>query len=508
MTRVAVKALLTLAVASAACLCLPPSRVFAGSYVVSTCSPSATSGLWARTNTFPTSFTTGILCGGPEVGPVDGSNRGAVYAEDILGSPTNMPNGTRAGWTFTAPSGTTITGIKYYRALAAHANNNMVAGLFQADGSMLEQCMIGIPLGSPIDCSKPNDQAPVTFDGLKTSALFVGVLCRVVTSGGGCGAGGTIHAVRAAMYSARVTLSEGSAPTLGGVGGELWGGGLVSGVVPVTFAASDPIGIREQLVRSDTGKTLISALQPCDFTLAQPCPQQPSGSLGVDTSRVPDGPSSFSLVVTDAAGNSQVATSPTVVVDNDGPPPPAAFSATAKGGGSNVIALAWRNPINAPAPVTAAQVQLCQGSCPSPVTVGSSGAGQVTAPGPGVYTVRLWLLDSLGRGGAHNAALASVTVPPAPTIGGSRRARTKIIGTLRGRTLRVAGTIARSGRVRVSWRSKVGSHTRGHGSRVVTIRGHKIAVRFRLTARARRGTIRVVVRSGTRVIAHALARRR
>jgi hypothetical protein len=333
------------------------------------------------------------------MGPLDGGNQGGLFAEDILGSPTNMPNGSRAGWTFAAPPGTTINSISYYRTLAAHGSRDMAAGLFKADGTVLEQCTIELPLGSPIDCSKPNNQAPIKFAGLNTSALFLGVVCRFVTPDGGCGAGGTIHAVRAAMYSARVTLSEGSAPTLSDVGGPLWGAGVVSDVVPVTFAASDPTGIQEQVVRSDTGAAIASVPQSCDFTLAQPCPQQPSGSLAVDTRKVADGQHTFSLVVTDAAGNSQVATSPPVVVDNNGPPAPAAFSVTAKGGGSNVIALAWRNPLNAPAPVTTAQVQLCQGACPPAVTVGSSGAAQITAPGPGLYTVRLWLLDSQGRGG-------------------------------------------------------------------------------------------------------------
>lgn len=350
----------------------------------------------------------------------------------------------------------------------------------------------------------------MTFTGLNTSALFFGVACRLVDSALACISGGApLHAATADLYSARVTLSESGAPTLSNVGGALWGADVVSGVVPVTFVASDASGIQEQIVRSDTGQTLISTPQSCDFGNTPPCPQQPAGTLNVDTTRVPDGARTFSLVVTDAAGNSQVATSPAVVVDNVGPPPPTAFSATAKGGASNIIALAWRNPLNAPAPVTAAQVQLCQSSCPAAVTIGSSGAGQITAPGPGVYTVRLWLLDSQGRGGPHNAALASVTVPPpGATIGGSSPARTRITATLKGRTLRVAGTLARSGRVRVSWRSKVGTHIRGHGSRVVTIRRHKLAMTFRLTARARRGTIRVLVRSGTRIIAQARAQRR
>ena len=47
---------------------------------------------------------------------------------------------------------------------------------------------------------------------------------RRVARVGGCGAGGApIHDVHAVMYSARVTLSEGSAPTVTNIGGPLWG---------------------------------------------------------------------------------------------------------------------------------------------------------------------------------------------------------------------------------------------------------------------------------------------
>ena len=89
------------AAATAVCLAALCAPALAGSYYVNACSPSTSSGLWAAVNTFPTSFTTGNNCGGPagsEVGPLDDSNQGALYAEDILGSPTNMPDGTRAGW--------------------------------------------------------------------------------------------------------------------------------------------------------------------------------------------------------------------------------------------------------------------------------------------------------------------------------------------------------------------------------------------------------------------------
>ena len=498
---------ISLAATTAACLLTLSCSAFAGSYVVSACSPSSTPGLWVQTNGAPAGFATGNLCGGPAVGPVDGGNTGSLYAEDILGSAALIPDGARAGWTFNAPPGTTITAISYYRRLAAYKSNNGVAGLYQANGAALEECFIQLPLGSSIFCTLPNNQAPVTFSGLSTSSLFFGIACRIVDGASACITGGTIHHTQAQMYSARVTLAESSAPSLSNVGGALWSGGLVSGVVPVSFSASDATGIKEQLVRSDAGQTLISSPQACDFTLAQPCPQQPTGVLNVDTTRVPDGPRTFSVVVVDAAGNSQIATSPTVIVDNQGPPPPPGFTATAKTDGSNTIALAWRNPPNAPAAVTGAMVQLCETSCPAAQRIGASGAAQITAPGPGLYSVRLWLLDTAGRGGAHNAALASVRVPASTSGRSTTSTRTKISAVLKGSRLRVSGSINRTGRVRVSWRSKVGRRTVGAGSRVVTIRKHKIALNFTLSARARRGTTRIAIRSGSRIVGHALARR-
>ena len=124
--------------------------------------------------------------------------------------------------------------------------------------------------------------------------------------------------------------------------------------------------------------------------------------------------------------------------------------------------------------------------------------------------MRLWLLDTHGRGGEHNAALATVAVPAADgsVPGTATRARTKITAVISGRRLRVSGTVIRSGRVRVSWRSKRATRTLAAGSRVVSIRNHKIALTFMLSARARRGTTRIAVRSGTRVVAQARARRR
>ena len=511
---------------TAACLAaLGAAPADAGTYVVNTCSPLSSPGAWAEINTAPAGLAAGQACGGPAIGPLGIGDQGALYAEDNLGSPAQIPNGAAAGWTFTAPPATTITAIGYYGALAAYNESDLVSGLFQANGQPLEQCMIQLPLGSSIVCSMPNTQAPVTFTGLSTSGLFFGVTCRIVDGAGACIDGGTIHAAQADLYSAQVTLSEAASPTLGQITGSPWAGGVGSGTQPVAFAASDPSGIQHDSVRADTGQTLAAADQACDFTHVQPCPQLPAASLSVDTTRVPDGRHTLSLVATDAAGNTSTATSPPLVVDNNGPPAPAGLTATPVGGGSTAVRLTWTNPPSPPAPVASAVAQLCQATCVAPVTLGAgagagAGAGQLTAPATGAYTVRLWLLDTTGRGGPQNAAQANVTVPgaggstkpPAGSNGangvhpGTRHA--KITATITGGRLRVHGTLPAvdHGTVSVSWRSRRSGRTLATGTRRVEVRLHKLDVTFTLSHRARTATIGVAVRSGRRELAGARAR--
>jgi hypothetical protein len=299
---------------------------------------------------------------------------------------------------------------------------------------------------------------------------------------------------------------------------------VISGVVPVTFGASDPSGIQGALVHSESGVTLASVSQSCDFTSAVPCPQLPAGSLSVDTTRVPDGPHTFTLAATDAAGNTQTLASPSVIVDNDGPPAPSAFTATAVG---TQITLAWTNPPSPPQPIASATVELCQATCSAPAAIPASGTGQITAPAPGTYTVHLWLLDSQGRGSATNAATATVTVatptggstppggggstPPGskPVTKPAAKLHTKLTATLKGHDLHVSGTLAAlaTGKVKVSWRSHNLAGTLGSGSRTVAVHAHKISLTFTLGRAARSGTIGVAVRSVQRILTGTLAKK-
>ena len=148
------------------------------------------------------------------------------------------------------------------------------------------------------------------------------------------------------------------------------------------------------------------------------------------------------------------------------------------------------------------------------MSVNAFGIVQVPAPGPGGL--------SLSASGCWTRRVAagrtmrqssSVTVPPTvsppPPALPPSGTRTRIAAILHGRQLRVSGPIAGSGRVAVSWRSKIRGRTVGHGSRAVTIRANRLRVTFAIPRRARvaAATIRVAVRRGGRVVGQARARR-
>jgi hypothetical protein len=483
-------------------LALPASVAGAGSYTVSACSPFATSGPWAEVDTFPAGLMAGNMCGGPAVGPLGGGNEGALYAEDnAQNAGTEIPNNAHAGWAFAAPTGTVITGVTYYRDLEiAPTSDDLVVGLFDGNGARLETCQGTFE--NHYACSLPNNQAPRTVSGLAATGLFFGIECQLQPAEEHCLSGSPGHQLASAdMYSVTVTLTEQSSPVVSGESGPLWGGGVVWGTVPLGFQASDSSGI-ERLAASDNGSLGASAQESCEFTQTVPCPQLQPGGLSVDTTRFPDGHGQVAMTVSDAAGNTTVATSPPVVIDNNGPPAPASLTASAASG-SNVVNLAWSDPANPPQPVASAFVQLCQATCVPPVAVSPGGAGQITGPGPGSYTVRLWLLDSAGKGGPQNAATTAVTVPSRSGNGG----RNGGPGALR--PLRLGAHLG-GGRLTVTVRGAAAEHglvsvhlDLARGKRLVVLQTRKL--------RARHGVARTVfvlserIRAAPRLVVAATA---
>jgi hypothetical protein len=387
----------------------PAATTAAGSYTVSACSPTTSPGVWQQINTFPAAMTSGNQCGGPMIGPIGGGDPGALFGEDLIGSTGSVPAGAQAGWSFTAPAGTTITSVSYYRNLATGNNGDWIAGLISATGTPLDNCQT-----NPHPCSSPNNQVAIVVSGLSSAGLFFGIECEPVAPDTACLAGGSQHDAQADMYSVKVTLSEPGTPYVANLGGALWGGPVIWGSQPVTFSASDLSGISQVALDGPAGQL---GLQPqsCDYSQTQPCPQLPAGSLSLNTTQLHDGPQTLTLLVTNAADNTTSIQSPLIIVDNNGPPAPTSLTATAVRGGSDAIDLSWSDPPNPPQPLSGAFAQICQTSCAAATALNGSGGAQLNAPGPGTYTIRLWLVDQAGRGSATNAATTAITVPPAPT---------------------------------------------------------------------------------------------
>lgn len=464
-------ALIVAAVAAASAL--------AGTYTVSSCSPLTKPGPWSEVDDFPSGLTVGDLCGGPEAGPLGGGNQGALYAEDNTeNAGTDIPGSAQAGWSFTAPAGMTVAGLTYYRSLEiVPTSDDFVVGMFSAEGTPLETCQGTAANG--YTCSLPNNQVPASIGGLDASGLFFGVKCELQDSEEYCLSGSPGHQLATAdMYSISVTLAEEGAPTLSSESGALWEGGVVSGTVPLRFDASDPSGIRQATV-TDQGTTVASVSEPCAYTQTVPCPQQQPGTIDIPTTALPDGATQLTLSVTDAAGNTTSATSPPLVIDNDGPPPPSGLAAKAVGGGSNAISLTWSDPPGPPAPIASADAELCQTSCSVPVSLSPSGSGRLTAPGPGLYTIKLWLIDSTGKGGPANAASTTVTVPTSST--GKPGGKTTTLGKLRIRARRHGDRLKVSVIVPAGERGPVTIRLeRRHDKRLRLLKEHKARPRHRV----------------------------
>ncbi len=491
--------LLTLASAAAVALLAAPGAS-AGTYTVSACSPTSSAGGWQPVNTFPSGLIVGNLCGGSATGPNEPQgpiDEGALFAEDGTNTTADIPNGAEAGWRFTAPTGLSIAGLTYWRSLHAYDQQSLVPGLWTGEGTTLESCQS--PPEGTHECNSLNNQGAKIFSNLDASSLFFGVRCNLVSGGEYCipAAPGERHA-QADLYSAGVTLSEASSPTISSVSGADWSGGYVSGLAPLALSASDYSGIASVEVRSTIGVVLARAPQPCDYYSAVPCPNLSGATIELNTSAAPDGSQSLILTVTDAAGNLTSIISPPVTIDNDGPAAPTALAATLAG---KEVILSWTDPTAPPAPIASATATFCSTACLPSSTVSVTGPVRIPAPStPGAYTVRLSLTDAAGKTSAP--ATTTFTVPVSSP---SAKSKFKAIIDSRGR-LYVSGPIPKGlSPVWVCWHSKRGRRTLGSRCVTLHVRPGRIAITFHPSSRARRGRITVTVSKGHRPLARLTA---
>ena len=316
-----------------------------GSYQVTTCNaaPEAGNNSWSWSTTDPSQpdhFAEHASC--PDrIGGSGGlsDQESGLSTTDALKLSNGAPPGTSAGWTFVAPAGTTIAGLKYERYIGHTIDpDNSWSPALRADGNIIpgETCLDSVENGETCAVGGPPEQGGEgVFAGLTAHEISVGIVCLAPPEQV-CVTGASQHQVWAAMYGATVTVADPTPPTLSAPSGSLWSttGAVHSGTQSVIVSAQDVGGGLQSIVLSADGRSVASYGAPCNFTFAQPCPASTGAqTLALPTAQLSDGAHTIALIATDAAGN-QSAMTEQISVLNSPPsaPPGVAMMATQPGG--------------------------------------------------------------------------------------------------------------------------------------------------------------------------------
>ncbi len=504
---------LTIAVMFAVVAGMSTSQALAsGAYQVSACNsaPEAANNSWTwATNdpAQPAHYAEHTICPyrlGGGSGKID--QESGLSTTDGLGLSSGAAPGTNAGWTFTAPAGTSIAGLIYERYIGHSLDpDNFWSPALRADGAIVpgETCLDSVGNGETCAVGSPPGEGgqPAAITGLSARELSLSVVCQAPAEEE-CITGATQYAVWAAMYGATVTLSDPAPPTLGAPSGALWGpgeaGGFHKGTESVTVSANDVGGGVAHLVLSADGRPIETYTAPCNYTFAKPCPSfTGTQTLTLATTQLSDGPHTLTLIATDAAGNQSTVASQDITVEDGAPPPPVDLTATAKQTGGSTFTTTWSDPTGQLAPITGAVYQVCPasgtGACSAPAPAPAAGPATVTVPGPGSWSIAVWLTNAAGNSNPANAARIIVVVPPSSGTGSGHGATPTIhvTETLRGRELVVHVTGPARGTVHVGFIGRLRSRTVASGARIVTLKQGRLTVMFKL---------------GPRTAAHALIR--
>jgi hypothetical protein len=401
-----------------------------------------------------------------------------------------------------------------------------------------EACFVG---GPPSEGGEPG-----IVTGLSAHELALSILCQA-PSGQECITGATEYKAWAARYGAKVTLSDFTPPTLGTPSGALWepgtADGFHKGTENLNISAEDVGGGVQSIVLSADGQPLQTYHASCNFTFAQPCPL----SIGPQTFTLPttsltDG--TLTLTAIDAAGNQSTVASQQITIDNDPPPPPTELSATPTQTDSTTFIATWKDPSDQVASITSATYQVCPAigtqACGTPVTAPAEGPVSVSVPGPGTWTLMVWLTNAAGNSNPTNTANMTLTVPaldgsgpggsanngsngasPGPNGSGdgspgagqptnlTPKPTIHMTETLRGRELAVHISGPATGRVRVSYIARWHNKTIASKAKAVILKNGRLTATFRLSARAAaRAVIRVSAQLNHQPVVDNTLRRR
>ncbi len=390
-----------------------------GSYAVSSCNfAEGANHSWSWSSSDPTSpdhYEKHENCPdriGGNGGRTD--QEGGLSTTDALGRSNGASPGTSAGWSFKAPTGTTIGGITYeryighvfdasnYWAPALRADSTIVPGESCLDTSQNQwSCYVGGP---------PNEGGETkTITGLSAHELTLGIACLAHTEEQ-CITGASQHSAWAAMYGATVTINDPTPPTLATPTGPLWEPSTYKkGNQAVTLDAEDIGGGVKTIQLTVDGHPTRTYNATCDYTYRQPCPTNTGPqTLSLPTTELADGTHTVAITATDAAGNQSNALSEQIDVENNPPPAPLSLTATTPPPGNYTFAASWTDPPNLRTPIIGATYELCStegAGCQPPIDLPDTETTAITVPGPGVWTVSLWLTNAAGNASPSHAAV-------------------------------------------------------------------------------------------------------
>lgn len=361
---------------------LSPTQALAGTYSV-----TDTCGAWEPRNNAPA--------------------RIAVYTEcptlvlRNVGGGFSSAAGQEGRWEFNAPPGTWVDRATLWGSMTGLSG--WQAALLNASGGLYEYCPgPACPGGSKVYSA--------TYPGLGTSQLVLRLRCGASSCPNGEGLRGYIDA-----RDITVVLADPTTPSVSITGGDLLSGWR-RGVGSVSFESGDNVGIRLDRVLVD-GTPRGQALRQCANGRKIPCPNG-GGSLALDTKLVSDGAHTLRVESVDSADNVG-GQDRQLLVDNT--PPAAPLQLAVEGGdawrSTNGFIVGWRNPQQAHAPISGAELDLCPAENPLTDRKGCTRVSRtgsnltrvadLQVPARGAWRARLWLRDAAGN---HDEGTASTTL--------------------------------------------------------------------------------------------------
>jgi hypothetical protein len=512
-----------------------------GGFVMQSCGETGASHGWATTmNSNAGALATGVDCppsNRPPGFPTSFQQAG-VWVSDRLGDAGGDQEanvGDRVETTFTPLPGTAITRLRYWRAIhkSADPGDHWQPYIsLSTRSNVIDTCVIGgestCYAGGddwfPNDATTTNRSSYRDLEGVSASSIIIGLLCTP-NEDNLCGNGSSLTHIDAEIFSAFLTISDPTPPTVRTPTGAGWtADGWSQGTLPLTVASSDVTGIAETRVFVD-GSLVAEVQRSCSYDRPRPCSDEPGGAVGLPTLGLADGPHAISADAVDAAGNvTRVDRAAPLLVDNDAPAAPVSLVSPAPSSTANRFEAHWSLPPDAGSPIVAARYQLCQAASCGAVRNAPSltSVDDLALPSPGTGTLRTWLVDALGHESPAAAATLALSYVPTPAPGLTapvpsdpqttptplpdenptprpvlKAAAALKITSLRhsGRRITLRGTVSTraSGHVTARFRTRVGGRTHTLMLRPA-IRAHAFQATFTLPrslARARAGTAAV-----------------